>query len=73
MRVYLKQAAMMKMMPGARFGNAAAIGGDVFFIPIIISTWKEVTLKECWQDYLFIFLLSCQFWIDKYLKWYIYT
>lgn len=45
---YLRQAAMMKMMPGARLGMADAIDGDVFLTPSNNRAWNVVTLKRLW-------------------------
>lgn len=41
---YLTAQAMTKMKPGARFGMAVAIAGDVSWIPLMNSVWNIVTL-----------------------------
>lgn len=39
----LRQAAMMKMRPGARLGIAEAISGEAFLIPTNVRAWNMVT------------------------------
>ena len=41
---YLKAQAMMKISPGARFGMAVAIAGEVRLIPFRNRDWNKVTL-----------------------------
>lgn len=42
---YPKAQAMRKMSPGARFGIAVAIEGEVNLIPSMNKDWNNVTLK----------------------------
>jgi len=41
---YRKIHAMMKMRPGARFGMAVPIAGEVRLIPLRNRDWNSVTL-----------------------------
>jgi hypothetical protein len=41
---YLKVHAMTKISPGARFGMAVAIAGEVNLIPFRNRDWNKVTL-----------------------------
>lgn len=43
---YPKAAAMAKMNPGARFGIAVAMAGEVSLIPFKNKDWNSVTLKQ---------------------------
>lgn len=43
---YPKPQAMKNMNPGARFGIAVAIAGEVRLIPFRIKDWNNVTLKH---------------------------
>lgn len=42
---YPKAQAITKMNPGARFGIAVAVAGEVRFIPFISNVWNNVTLQ----------------------------
>jgi hypothetical protein len=42
--IYLKVHAMTKINPGARFGMAVAIAGEVSWIPLRNRVWNKVTL-----------------------------
>ena len=37
---------MRKMSPGARFGMAVAIAGEVSLMPLRNRVWNKVTLKQ---------------------------
>lgn len=49
---YLTVQAMRKMRPGARFGMAVAIAGDVSLMPFRNRVWNIVTLQiiQIWKS-----------------------
>lgn len=48
---YPRQPEMAKMKPGARFGMAEAMAGDVIFMPCSSRAWNPVTLVDTNMDH----------------------